>query len=136
MEQDKEEVGIAHQAGKRPKKDPLFGRTIHTIETGLISRFVWHLIAALGNKDTERKRRPSNDHRLENKTEERNGLIDALGTRHWSAALQKIRSAAGSEIGPRNRFSAGVSSLISRSTRAFLVGRHRTSRWPLALISR
>src|SRR5947209_13396651 len=32
---------------------------------------------------------------------ERNGLIDALGTRHRSAALQTIGSAAGSEIGPR-----------------------------------
>jgi hypothetical protein len=34
---------------------------------------------------------------------ERNGLIDALGTRHRSAALQTIGSAAGSEIGPSER---------------------------------
>jgi hypothetical protein len=34
VEQDKEEDGFAHQVGKSPRKEPLFGGTLETIETG------------------------------------------------------------------------------------------------------
>ena len=68
VDQDKEEDGFAHQVGKRPRKEPLFGGALQTMETdsdfaiGLISSPRWE-------QDTERKRRPSNDRVPGNKTE-------------------------------------------------------------------
>jgi hypothetical protein len=34
LEQDKEEDGFAHPAGKRPRKEPLFGGALQKMETG------------------------------------------------------------------------------------------------------
>src|ERR1700738_2230732 len=101
VEQDKEEAGFAHQVGKRPRKEPLFGGPPRTIETG--SDFAIGLISSpRWEQDTERKRRPSNDRVAGNKTEKKTVSSTPRGTRLRSAALQTIESAAESEIGPRS----------------------------------
>jgi hypothetical protein len=80
---DKEEDGLAHPAGKRPRKQPLFGGAPQKMETG--SDFAIGLISSPRWKhDTEQQRRPSND-------------------RVPGIALQWIESAAGSEIGLSRR---------------------------------
>ncbi len=68
---------------------------ISNFPIGLISSSRWE-------QDTERKRRPSNDRVPGEQDREINSLIDVLGTRTPSAALQTIESAAGSEIGPNS----------------------------------
>ena len=73
MEQDKEEDGFAHQVGKRPRKEPLFGGALQKMETG--SDFAIGLISSpRWEQDTERKRRPSNDRVPGNKTEKKTVL--------------------------------------------------------------
>ena len=69
---------------------------------GLISSPRWE-------KDTERKRRPSNDRVAGNKTEKKTVLSTPRGTRLRSAALQTIESAAESEIGPKRCLGGGRS---------------------------
>jgi hypothetical protein len=92
VEQDKEEYGFAHQVGKRPRNQLLFGGALQKMETG--SDFERsHLIAALGTRHrTEAppfKRSCSRE-----QDSEIDGLIDVPATRTPSAALQTIESAA------------------------------------------
>jgi hypothetical protein len=68
LEQDKEEDGFAHPAGKRPRKEPLFDGALQKMETG--SDFVIGLISLpRWEQDTEQQRRPSIDRVAGNKTE-------------------------------------------------------------------
>jgi hypothetical protein len=67
VEQDKEEDGFAHQVGKRPRKEPLFGGALQKMETG--ADFAIGLISSpRWEQDTEQQRRPSNDRVPGNKT--------------------------------------------------------------------
>ena len=90
-EQHKEEVGFAHQVGKRPRKEPLFDGALQKMETG--SDFAIGLISSpRWEQDTERKRRPSNDRVAGNKTEKKTVL--STPWEQDSEALHSKRSKA------------------------------------------
>src|ERR1700687_4028419 len=80
----------------------MFGGALQKMETGYDFEFRdrSHLIAALGTRHRTAappfKRSCSRE-----QDREINGLIDVLATRTPSAALHTMKSAAGSEIGPR-----------------------------------